>query len=163
MVSLYRLSQCRIPALIAIIAILLLFIAPDVSMSLEHQRSSVAQASASENHSSIAPRAMHNMDMSGMSMDDMSAMHAPPEPSTDAPPADHVQHHTMPDGTDMKDGFACGYCQLLVHFPLLLCLFIPLLWLLFRLASRVPPPRMILWFPAPLFPGTCQPRAPPAC
>ncbi|MFK8257194.1 DUF2946 domain-containing protein [Erwinia sp. AnSW2-5] len=159
MVSFYRLSQRRIPAFIAILAILLLFIAPDVSKSLEHQRASAPDASVQEDHSSMS--SMHHGDMNGMTMDEMTTLHSPPSSMTAAPPSDHGQHHTMPSGMAMMDDFACGYCQLLVHFPLLLLVFIPLIWLLFRLTLQAPSSRYQSWFSSAFFLSISQPRAPP--
>ncbi|TDT02413.1 DUF2946 domain-containing protein [Erwinia rhapontici] len=159
MVSFYRLSQRRIPAFIAIMAILLLFIAPDVSKSLEHQRVSTPDASAREDHSSMV--SMHHGDMSGMTMDEMATLHSAPPSMATTPPSDYAQHHAMPAGMGMMDDVACGYCQLLAHFPVLLIVFIPLVWLLYRLTLRMPPSRYESWLPSAFFPGIVQPRAPP--
>jgi len=159
LVSFYRLSQRRIPAFIAIMAILLLFIAPDVSKSLEHQRVSTPDASAREDHSSMV--SMHHGDMSGMTTDEMTTLHSPPSSMAVTPPSEYAQHHAMPGGMGMMDDVACGYCQLLAHFPLLLVIFLPLIWLLFRLTLQMPSSRYQSWRPSAFFPGISQPRAPP--
>lgn len=58
------------------------------------------------------------------------------------------------------DEFSCGYCELLAHLPILVWIFIPLLWLIL-LTSRLPPPLALPPYPQCWFPGTSQPRAPP--
>lgn len=145
----------------AVVAILLLFIAPDISKTLEHQRLSGVDMTQS------APVQMQHSGNSRVEMDamgdDMHHMHTSSVLSADASPADPHQHLGMPDEGGMMDDFSCGYCQLLVHFPLLLWLFIPLIWLLFRLASGMPVRRYVSWFPSAFLPGIPQPRAPPAC
>ncbi|MBK4725989.1 DUF2946 domain-containing protein [Pantoea agglomerans] len=159
LVSFYRLSQRRIPAFIAILAVLLLFIAPEVSQRLEHQRVSAPDATAHEDHAAMA--SMHHGDMSGITMDEMSTLHSAPSSMAATPPSYQGQHHTMPGGMGMMDDVACGYCQLLAHFPVLLIIFIPLIWLLYRLTLRMPPSRYESWHPSAFLPGIVQPRAPP--
>ncbi|MBP2170859.1 hypothetical protein J2125_004051 [Erwinia toletana] len=139
MVTLFRLSQRRIPALIAILAILLLFIAPEISKTLEYRR-------------------MPDMAMGGMTMDHTPMLTTPPS----------AHHGSTADTTpvvssdnSLADYFACGYCQLLVHFPLLLWVFVALIWLIL-LISPPPPWHKITFYPLSLFPGVAQPRAPPA-
>ncbi|WP_342214435.1 DUF2946 domain-containing protein [Erwinia persicina] len=158
LVSLYRLSQRRLPALIAMIAVLLLFIAPDVSKTLEHQR-----MSAPVGFVSPPLMAIHDMPMGVMSHDGMTTLHAHPSSAKEGLPDGIHSSSTMPVDGGMMDDFACGYCQLLVHLPLLLYLFIPLIWLLFRLASQTPATRYTPWFASAFFPGLSQPRAPPDC
>lgn len=105
----------RLTAGIAILAVLLLFVAPMISKNLaEH-------------------RAM---------MQDASAM------SAEMPMMDHHSEMSMADhGMMMGSGFACGYCDLLVHVPLMLWVFVPFIWWM-CLISRAPPPSAInppLW------------------
>lgn len=147
MVSFYRLSQRRLPALIAIVAVLLLFIAPDVSKTLESYRVTVDSGISAHCHA-------------GMMMDNRSApampdgsvmMHADPT---------HAMPHQRGSDSDTAGEFACGYCQLLVHMPLLACLFAAFLWLMCTIA-RTSPAMLPPAFHATVFPGTCQPRAPP--
>ncbi|WP_455819838.1 DUF2946 domain-containing protein [Pseudomonas cerasi] len=152
MVSFYRLSQRRMPAFIAILAILLLFIAPDVSKSLAHQPVSASDSAVSEVHAAMA--SMHHEDMNGMMMD---TQHSPQLPIAATPQS----AHTMPGEMGIMDDFACGYCQLLVHFPILLIIFIPLIWILFRLTLQMPASPYQSWCPSAFFPGISQPRAPP--
>lgn len=134
------------------LAVLLLFIAPDISQTLEHQRMSASVASVNP-----ALMTMHDMPMGTLSHDGMPLLHAHPSSAEQGVPL------VMPGGGGMMDDFACGYCQLLVHLPLLLYLFIPLIWLLFRLASPAPAARYSSWFASDFFPGLSQPRAPPGC
>lgn len=99
-----RLQQ-KITASIAILAVLLLFIAPVVSTSLmEHTAHSRENASMA--------------DMPGMNMAAMP-------------------DHEMQDHAEM--GVVCGYCDLLIHVPLMLWAFVPLLWLVLCLARWLPP------------------------
>lgn len=117
----------RLTAAIAIVAVLLLFVAPVISTSL-------------------APQMM----MPNMAMDQMTPSH-----HGDDHAAGMMDHKAMNDA-----GFACGYCDLLIHVPLLLWLFIPFIWLALLL-SRAPPPAPIA---APLLRPRRQlyrPRAPP--
>ncbi|CDH27244.1 conserved exported hypothetical protein [Xenorhabdus bovienii str. Jollieti] len=141
MLSLFRLSQRRIPALIASLAILMLFIGPVVSKTLEHRRDSIK----SEAH--------HNMPMSGM------------QNSNNHHYASSVNGHDMHHGashthTGLMDDIACGYCQLLINLPLLTWVFIPFIWLALTI-SRTPPVRFFLGSAIQLFYGESQPRAPP--
>lgn len=84
-----------------------------------------------------------NNDHAGMKGSAMSSM----------PGMDHSAMGGMSD-------FSCGYCELLVHLPMLVWIFIPLLWLIL-LTSRLPPPLTLPAYPLCWFPGTSQPRAPP--
>ncbi|MCU5775328.1 DUF2946 domain-containing protein [Erwiniaceae bacterium BAC15a-03b] len=144
MVTLFRLSQRRIPALIAILTILMLFIAPEISKALEY-------------------RHMPEMATGGMAMDNMLTNHTPMQT---APLSAHHSSAAEPapivsSDSGLIDYFACGYCQLLVHFPLLLWVFVALIWLIL-LVSPSSPWHKISFYPVTLFPGIAQPRAPPA-
>ncbi|MCW0331668.1 hypothetical protein NB704_003057 [Pantoea ananatis] len=121
-----RCKQQQLSACIAILAVLLLFIAPVVSKNL------------AERHDA--------MTMSGM--------------SADMPMMDHHSDMAMTDHSMMNDGLACGYCDLLVHVPLMLWVFIPFIWLI-CLTCRAPPPRHIARLALPRLNGIYRPRAPP--
>ncbi|MDH2067042.1 DUF2946 domain-containing protein [Pantoea sp. GD03673] len=117
----------RLTAGIAILAVLLLFVAPMISKNLAEHHATMQRASAL--HAGM-PMMHHHSDMS------------------------------MTDHEMMGPGFACGYCDLLVHVPLVLWVFVPFIWWM-CLLSRAPPPsainppqrRWMLRLP--------QPRAPP--
>jgi hypothetical protein len=99
----------RLTACIAILAVLLLFVAPMISKNL------------AEHHAA---------------MQSDSAMCA------EMPMMDHHSEMSMADHGMMAPGFACGYCDLLVHVPLMLWVFIPFIWWM-CLISRAPPPSAI--------------------
>ncbi|WP_228864677.1 DUF2946 domain-containing protein [Xenorhabdus sp. PB30.3] len=135
MLSLFHLSQRRTPAWIALLAILMLFIAPVVSKTLEHHRDG-----------------MKNEACHGMPMPDMQNSHHQ---------SDSMNHHGV-DHVHMglMDDIACGYCQLLINLPLLSGSFIPFILLTLTISRAPPAPR----FSGPairLFYGESQPRAPP--
>ncbi|MFP7606466.1 DUF2946 domain-containing protein [Serratia quinivorans] len=142
-------SRSRLPACLGIFAILMLFIAPVISRSLEHAR--VGQ-------SETASMADCGMDMS-------THMHHPP-PSA---PSGKASQPGMPMGMQtgshnmamMMDDSACGYCVLLIHVPLLDLAYSPLFWS-GSLLSRAPPAHYIFPLFAHLTYSESQPRAPPA-
>ena len=105
--------QQRLIACLAILAVLLLFVAPVVSKVLMARHNSAMPAQKVMSHSDDAMPMMHHMDGDMM----------------------------MPSGHMMStdEGFACGYCELLVHVPLMIWAAVPLLWLM-MLISRAPPP-----------------------
>ncbi|MEM6159622.1 DUF2946 domain-containing protein [Erwinia sp. P6884] len=155
-----RLSQRRIPALVALMAILMLFIAPEVSKTLEHGR---MQSDTDATVTAPASHAMHSMDMDGMHMAGMPEHH----PISSLSPGDEKGQtgRAMPalslsGSMGMMDDFACGYCQLLAHFPVLAWILIPVISLLL-LISRVSSPLFTSVIPLTFFPGISQPRAPP--
>ncbi|KAJ9430679.1 MULTISPECIES: DUF2946 domain-containing protein [Pantoea] len=125
----------RLTACVAIVAVLLLFVAPIVSKTLMERQS---QLLAMPQHSMMdSSMSHHEMMMADMSMPGMS-------------------HHMMDDGE-----FACGYCDLLVHVPLLMWVFIPFIWLIMVISRAPPLPRVV----APIvrrFSSIHRPRAPPA-
>lgn len=154
------------PALIAILAILLLFIAPDISQSLMHRQSPDGMTEAMHDMS-----AMHDdMNMQSMTTDDISSNHSSVNDLNNATQhaMNPLQSHAMSMnmgmgmgmGMGMMDEFACGYCQLLVHVPMLMWLFVPVL-LLMLLVSQSPPIRPLPTYHLTVYPGPCQPRAPP--
>ncbi|MCW2476758.1 DUF2946 domain-containing protein [Candidatus Symbiopectobacterium sp. NZEC151] len=74
-------------------------------------------------------------------------------------------HSTAPAAHDhaammQQQGFACGYCELLVHVPFVVGLFIPMVWLTVLLARAPPLPR-VLPPRCPPLDTTHLPRAPP--
>ncbi|MGX8941057.1 DUF2946 family protein [Symbiopectobacterium sp. Eva_TO] len=72
-----------------------------------------------------------------------------------ATPAAH--HHAA---MMQEEGFACGYCELLVHVPFIIGIFIPMVWLMVLLARAPPLPRVLPPYCPPLD-ATNLPRAPP--
>ncbi|MEJ4043604.1 DUF2946 domain-containing protein [Erwinia sp. SLM-02] len=203
--SLLSLSQRRMPAFIAVLAILMLFIAPEVSKTLVQWRAANA-VTAHDVHpgrshhampdgpmtmrgiSDASPeRAIPAHDMAGTAAHNMAEMTAHDMPGTPAhnmagTPASGMAHHAAPaisagssaekspsmanhdalqPGMTMMDDLACGYCELLVHFPFMIWVLIPLIWLLCT-STRAPPVRLIVSFFPFFLPGTCLPRAPPA-
>nr|WP_240987357.1 DUF2946 domain-containing protein [Erwinia piriflorinigrans] len=156
MFSFSRLSQRRMPALIAIMAILMLFIAPDVSTILEQRRGAEHhhQTTAENPRSGLNEMAQHGM------MNDMPMVggHNHCNPTLSQTPDDGL-HHQRSSG-NMLEHFACGYCQLLVHLPLLLAIFIVIIRMLL-LSTRTPAPLKFSPYHFTFFPGLSQPRAPP--
>lgn len=95
-------------------AVLLLFVAPVVSKSLTHHQMMGGMAQTD----AAMPHDMHAMAM---------------------PAAEHAGHH----GMDPAEMIFCGYCELLIHVPLLLWTFVPLLWLMARIARLSSAPRIV--------------------
>ncbi|MCA1177428.1 MULTISPECIES: DUF2946 domain-containing protein [unclassified Pantoea] len=125
----------RLTACIAILAVLLLFVAPIVSKTLMERHSRMTDMPTQGMTSEMS---MHHHEM----MMDMAM------PGMD--------HHMMEDGE-----FACGYCDLLVHVPLMMWVFVPFIWLMMVISRAPPLPRL----QAPVirrFSPTNRPRAPPA-
>ncbi|QKJ87136.1 hypothetical protein PMPD1_2191 [Paramixta manurensis] len=113
-----RLTQQSFTAWLAIAAVLLLFVAPVISKTLAQQQ----------------PDAMSSMTMVNMPM-----MHT--MPSTDS--MHGVHHAAMDHSMPGDDGFACGYCELLVHVPLMVWIFIPFIWLILRISHAPPVPAVV--------------------
>lgn len=158
---LIRLSRKKQPAAIAILAILMLFIAPEVSRTLEHGR--LAQQQVITTHHSVLPsESMHSDDMPGMDIPGTAHQ------AMASPTVEHNVGHLkamagmpgMMSGGNMLDDIACGYCLVLTHLPLMLWMFTAIVWLTLRITTS-PPPRQILSFIPLYFPGLVQPRAPP--
>lgn len=148
MVSLYGLSQRSPPAVIAILAVLMLFLAPEVSKNLAWSPPVV-----SENHSP------HHPVRDELAVEHHHSAHTDNSAEHHRHQGQSVGHHMM-DGSTMEGDFACGYCELLIHCPLIFWLFTPLIWLLL-IASRVPAVVLYILSPTPYFAGCAQPRAPP--
>ncbi|WP_245610151.1 DUF2946 domain-containing protein [Tatumella morbirosei] len=166
MFSLIRFSRNKLPAVLAIFAILLLFIAPVISKSLEYRRIDNREEQA-EHTSSENSHQMHMMAMSDDSvMDDMDmhGMHTDadtPHISSQSSDTTSGLPMMMHDG-GMMDDMACGYCVMLIHLPLMLWVFVAIVWLTFKV-SLAPPPPLVIRFFILFFPGIAQPRAPPRC
>lgn len=145
--------------MIAIIAMLLLFIAPEVSKTLAHHQrmenrnDHVALYSADPMEQMPAANGHHDPVIDGM----VSKMHPAVAGHTQPPQAVMAG---MPDGIMMSDS-ACGYCVMIVHLPLMLLAFTLILWFRLRVLVARPPRFIPLRFP-PVFPSLAQPRAPPA-
>ena len=133
-------TRSRLAAWLALLAILLLFVAPVISKSLAQARGS---------HSVMM---MHHGVM--MEMAEMPEMHH--DMANMQKPDDTLgDHHPM----SMMDDSACGYCVLLVHLPLDL-MTLPLLWSSLQAATL---PDVPLFQPvvARFVPHFFHPRAPP--
>ncbi len=161
MLTLFRLSQRRLPALIAIMAMMMLFIAPVVSKTLAHWRVAETGDIAGERMAAMPGMVMNDAHMDGMAMDGHD-MHAMPSAQGAQPSGHHNQgeHPVQAMDEGMMDDVACGYCQLLVHFPLLIWVFVPFIWLML-LISRAPSPFSLPFYLCIAFFGLPQPRAPP--
>lgn len=112
MINATHYNRQRFTACLAILAVLLLFIAPMVSKNLAENRDAMAMS-----------------DMSMMDQHNDMIM-------ADMPMGDHHSDMAMGDHSMMMS--ACGYCDLLVHIPFMLWVFIPFIWLM-CLISRAPP------------------------
>lgn len=128
-----RATTQKLTACLALLAVLLLFVAPVISNSRLD----------APHHGSAT-----------VTLTDVSAHHH----------AEQGHHSTMASShhaAAMQDeGFACGYCELLVHVALIVWAFIPFIWLTLLL-ERAPP---IPCASAPCSPqryAVHHPRAPP--
>ena len=159
MYSLVRIARYKLPVLIAIFAMLLLFVAPEVSKTLENRDEEHAIPASSEK-----THHMHHMTESsgqdvGMSTENTPTHH-------EIVQHDHSAQTSIADMPgmmhgDKMDGVACGYCVMLIHCPLMIWVFFAIIWLTLRI-SVTPPPLRILRHFTPFYPGIAQPRAPPA-
>ncbi|WP_072166397.1 DUF2946 domain-containing protein [Erwinia sp. Leaf53] len=198
----YRLTHSRISAFIALLAIGLLFIAPDISKILEQQRmsawggmrmgmhemtmpqagiSATGESELVSGHSAITGERSSHHSTGSATPDNAAAAEGHPSghrhhsetPGQHGAEPAHQGHTTSATETRAGTGadsthphprgmdeFSCGYCELLAHLPILVWIFIPLLWLIL-LTSRLPPPLALPPYPQCWFPGTSQPRAPP--
>lgn len=91
----------KLTAALAIMSVLLLFVAPLVSTSL--------LAAHAQQHADACDRVLEQTDSSMATM----------------MPTEQGEHYPM-----MHKGLACGYCDLLIHVPFLSWLGVALLWLL---------------------------------
>lgn len=132
--KLSRHRQQQFAACFAMLAMLLLFVAPVVSKSQMMMSHAIG----------TAQETMSASDMPMMAMADHGT------------PADHQQHDTGM----MAGEIACGYCDLLIHMPLMIWLFVPLTWLLLLLRQRPRPPETSAPLP-PHYSLSHPPRGPP--
>lgn len=120
----------------ALLAMLLLVLAPVISQQI--MWSPKTDAGHHGGQTAHAPMAMAGMvTMAGMNGDG---------------------HHSPDRQGSLPE--ACGYCELLIHVPLIFWVFIPLCWLLTTLTGPRPPSPVV----APvirLFPVRPPPRGPP--
>ncbi len=124
----------------------MLFVAPVVSKSLASQHANMPCA------------------VDSVAMQDMPAMHHAMPGKENAGKCEVHQgtpHHLLPSaGSSPMEDIACGYCQLLIHLPLIQNVFTPFVWLI-EFVSQAP------FLPVILSPLLCvcyceyQPRAPP--
>ncbi|MGE9551107.1 DUF2946 domain-containing protein [Erwinia amylovora] len=128
-------SPSRSAAWLGLFAILLLFIAPVISKSLEQ---------------SPARHAAMMMSMPGMAMDDMPMGEMTPDQH------DRMQQHPVP----LMDDSACGYCVLLAHLPLDLTS-LPPLWSSLQ-AAKLPDRPLFRPVVGRFIAHFFHPRAPPA-
>ncbi|HCK01667.1 MAG TPA: DUF2946 domain-containing protein [Serratia grimesii] len=142
-------SRSYLPACLGIFAILMLFIAPVISRSLEHARVGQSESAG----------------MSDCGMDMSMPMHHEPPPAQTSKVNSHSMPMSMQTGSHnmamMMDDSACGYCVLLIHVPLLDLAYSPLFWS-GSLLSRAPPAHYIFPLFAHVTHAESQPRAPPA-
>lgn len=140
--------------LLALFAVLMLFIAPEISKSLAH---TVPVSGERHGHDSGSDNsASHGLSDTAESASGLSAAPAPHHAERHIPP-----HDMMPmanPGT--MDDSACGYCQLLIHLPFLTWLFTPFIWLTLVI-SRPPPDSSFAYIPFAVLTADRQPRAPP--
>lgn len=174
----FAIARSRFSAWLALLAMLLLFIAPVISKSLMAQ------------HGYASPMMMAHMSaMMEQPPDTVGSAQAAncvadglrqhsPSAAGDAPPSHHhAQHHTaVPDNAaapasscnpppprhhhmSMMDDSACGYCVLLIHLPLD-SVRLPQLWTL--LQAAIPAfPLQLQPFVASWIPIWFRPRGPP--
>ncbi len=182
-----RLSEQRIAAWLGIFAILLIFIAPVISQSLEpvepgqhaiameHTASTKRPASSSvmKRHASmdahpspaISVHPVHqHRSAERAEYDYPAAQAACPDQQmigTIMPANGHSAHTPLHHaGMLMDSDFACGYCVLLIHLPMLLLLLAVLSWFNTRLSpAKIRPTSLDV---SPLLRFTpSRPRAPP--
>ncbi|WP_445497062.1 DUF2946 domain-containing protein [Photorhabdus sp. SF281] len=140
-------------AWLGIFAILMLFIAPVISRSLEHAR-------IGESHSSRVADC-HTV----MSSDDDIPRNMPHSDMASASPG--TNHHDgmqmgmhAGGGMSLLEDIACGYCVFLIHIPMLDLANTPLFWST-SLTSRPPPIQTVASFLPHFIFSDSLPRAPP--
>ncbi|WP_274382155.1 DUF2946 domain-containing protein [Photorhabdus bodei] len=145
-------SRSRLPAWLGIFAVLMLFIAPVISRSLEHAR-------IGEAHSSRVVDCHRVMSSDGDMPWNMS--------HSDVSFASYVTNHhdgmqmgMHGGGMSMLEDIACGYCVFLIHIPMLDLANTPLFWST-SLTSRPPPIQTVASFLPHFIFSDSLPRAPP--
>ncbi|MGD8165535.1 DUF2946 family protein [Pantoea sp. FN0307] len=165
----FAIARSRFPAWLALLAMLLLFVAPVISKSLmaQHGYISLMMAHMSAMAMSEPTEAEDASHDQGCAAD--SARQQSP------PVAEHVHHHAateiaaLPSFADvshhrhyhmsMMDDSACGYCVLLIHLPLD-SVRLPQLWTLLQEAIPAAP-LQLQPFVASWIPIWFRPRGPP--
>ncbi len=146
MLSLYLLSHRQLSPYLALLAMLMLFVAPVISQSLAHRFASAHCTSEVTIAHNTVPNIKHGT-----------------HTTTDSACStlQDIPHHLFPNpGSSPMEDIACGYCQLLIHFPLITNVFVPFIWMLLLVSQATFSPATI----SPLLPVCyleCQPRAPP--
>ncbi|MCK3667604.1 DUF2946 domain-containing protein [Photorhabdus noenieputensis] len=146
------------PAWLGIFAILMLFIAPVISRSLEHARigeahsSKVVDCHRVMSSNDDIPRNMSHFDA-------FSASHATKSYSTNHHDGMQMGMHAG-GGMSMLEDIACGYCVFLIHIPMLDLANTPLFWST-SLTSRPPPIQTVASFLPHFIFSDSLPRAPP--
>lgn len=125
----------RRPALIAFTAMLLLWIMPQLSKWMMNQQACVSIIETFQHHHS------HQLATN---------------PSKQ--PQHQLFHHARMNS--ITHDALCGYCQLLVHLPVILWNFLPLLFYFSAIIRKALPSRFISYHSI-LFAGLLQARAPP--
>lgn len=156
-------ARSRFPACLALLAMLLLFIAPVISKSLmaQHDHASMMMMMPVSATMDVptADRAGHQHACAPHPHSPAAthAHHPVAQPSAAAPSANVTwpKHHHM----SMMDDSACGYCVLLIHLPLD-SVQLPQLWTLLQAAIPAIPlqlqPYVASWIPI-----WFRPRGPP--
>nr|WP_312242275.1 DUF2946 family protein [Pantoea sp.] len=146
-------------------AMLLLFIAPEMSKTLEYARMANRDGHAAITSGARQPLS-HDIDAPDGQTDmadeikaSAKRMHAALSPAARQQPASLSTLPAAAHGGIMNDA-ACGYCVMLIHLPLMLLISAALVRLTMR-KIRTPPPRHILQKIIVYFSGIAQPRAPP--
>ncbi|MCW7547034.1 DUF2946 domain-containing protein [Photorhabdus sp. APURE] len=167
-------SRSRLPAWLGIFAILMLFIAPVISRSLEHARS-ISEAHSSKvvdchrvmSSDDDMPRNMSHSDVSSASHVTKSYVtksHVTKSHSTKLYSTSHHDGMQMGmhagGGMSMLEDIACGYCVFLIHVPILDLANTPLFWST-SLTSRPPPIQTVASFLPHFIFADSLPRAPP--
>ncbi|KER02903.1 Protein of unknown function (DUF2946) [Photorhabdus temperata subsp. temperata Meg1] len=152
MIQIYT-SRSRLSAWLGIFAILMLFIAPVISRSLEHARigeshsSRVADCHTVMSSDDDMPKDMSHSDISSASQ------------STNHHDGMQMGMHSG-GGMSMLDDIACGYCVFLIHVPMLDLANTPLFWST-SLTSRSPPVQPVTLLLSHFIFSDSLPRAPP--
>ncbi|MDR7343386.1 hypothetical protein J2X14_001798 [Pantoea alhagi] len=166
----FAIARSRFLAWLALLAMLLLFIAPVISKSLMAQHGYASPMMMA--HMSAMVDQPLNAARSGCAAG-VIRQHSPPAVGH-AQHAEHPRHHTaVPDNAasscaaphprhyhmSMMDDSACGYCVLLIHLPLD-SVRLPQLWTLLQAAIPATPLRLQP-FVASWIPIWFRPRGPP--
>ncbi|WON76977.1 DUF2946 domain-containing protein [Serratia sp. UGAL515B_01] len=153
MLSLFSLSRRKFPIYLALLAILILFVAPVISKSLEHQR---AGKPCSAEITTTPPDKVAMLN----TMPDMEhGSHS--SGNTCSTPHSLPHHLVVKPGSSPMEDIACGYCQLLIHLPLIQTVFIPFIWLILLVSQAPFLPVIVSPLLSACYPDS-RPRAPPS-